>query len=40
VLLLDVASATAVETEVERLRRYLGVSQVALEAVERDMQVA
>jgi hypothetical protein len=39
VLLLDAAPAAAVETEVERLRRYLGVSQAALEAAEWEMQV-
>jgi hypothetical protein len=30
---LDVALATAMETEVERLRRYLEVSQAALKAI-------
>jgi hypothetical protein len=30
--------AAAVETELERLKRYLEVSQAALEAVEREMQ--
>jgi hypothetical protein len=35
---LDATPATAVETELERLRRYLDVSQAALEAAEREMQ--
>jgi hypothetical protein len=36
---LDVASTAAVETEVERLWRFLEVSQTTLEAAEREMQV-
>jgi hypothetical protein len=36
---LDAASAAAAETEVERLRRYLEVSQATLEVIEREMQV-
>jgi hypothetical protein len=36
---LDAAPAVTVETEVERLRRYLEVSQATLEATEREMQV-
>jgi hypothetical protein len=36
---LDVASVAAAETEVERLRRYLEVSQAVLKAMEREMQV-
>jgi hypothetical protein len=36
---LDAAPATAAEMEVERLRRYLEVSQAALEAAEREVQV-
>jgi hypothetical protein len=35
--LLDAASAAVAETEVERLRRYLEVSQAVLKAVEREM---
>jgi hypothetical protein len=34
----DAAPAAAVETEVDRLRRYLEVSQATLEVVEREMQ--
>jgi hypothetical protein len=37
--LLDATPAAAAETEVEWLRRYLGVSQAALEAAEWEMQV-
>jgi hypothetical protein len=33
---LDAAPAAAAETELERLRRYLEVSQAALEVAERD----
>jgi hypothetical protein len=36
---LDAAPAAAAEIEVERLRRYLEVSQATLEATEREMQV-
>jgi hypothetical protein len=35
----DAASVAAVETELERLRRYLEVSQAPLEAAELEMQV-
>jgi hypothetical protein len=34
---LDATLATAVETEVERLRRFLEVSQTVLEAAEQEM---
>jgi hypothetical protein len=37
--LLDVASAVALEIELERLRRYLEVSQATLKVVEQEMQV-
>jgi hypothetical protein len=36
---LDAAPAVVAKTEVEWLRRYLGVSQAALEAKEWEMQV-
>jgi hypothetical protein len=36
---VDAAPAVVAETEVERLRRYLEVSQVTLEAAELEMQV-
>jgi hypothetical protein len=35
----DAAPAMVVEVEVERLRRYLEVSQATLEAVKQEMQV-
>jgi hypothetical protein len=35
----DVVPATVVNTEVERLRRYLEVSQAMLEVTKREMQV-
>jgi hypothetical protein len=34
---VDAMPATAVETEVERFRRYLEVSQATLEAAEQEM---
>jgi hypothetical protein len=34
----DAALVTAVKTELERLRRYLEVSQVTLEVAERETQ--
>jgi hypothetical protein len=36
---VDAVPAVAAETEVERLRRYLEVSQFVLEAAEPEMQV-
>jgi hypothetical protein len=34
----DVVSVTTMETEVDRLKRYLEVSQATLEVVEQEMQ--